>query len=70
MATSTDKLSSAKDLFKAEFTGLFDNPLSDNEIERAKNFLVGQHEASMQRSDSQAMSMALMEAYGIGYVTL
>ena len=29
--------------------------------------MVGQHEASMQRSDSQAMSMALMEVYGIGY---
>ena len=67
MATSTDKLSRAMDLLRAEFTGLKDTPLSSNEIERAKNFLVGQHEASMQRSDSQAMSMALMEAYGIGH---
>ena len=67
MATSSDKLIRAKELLKAEFKNLFDNPLTDHEIERAKNFLVGQHEASMQRSDSQAMSMALMEVYGIGY---
>ena len=67
MATSSDKLIRAKELLKAEFKNLFDNPLTDHEMDRAKNFLVGQHEASMQRSDSQAMSMALMEVYGIGY---
>ena len=49
MATSSDKLSRAMDLLKSEFLALKETSWSF-EIERAKNFLIGQHEASMQRS--------------------
>ncbi len=38
-----------------------------SELDRAKNYIVGNHEMEMQRSDSQAMTMALMELYGIGF---
>ena len=33
----------------------------------AKNYLVGSHESEMQRGDAQALTMALMELYGVGH---
>lgn len=43
------------------------SPPSEDELQRAKNYIVGSHESDMQRGDSQAMTMALMDVYGIGY---
>lgn len=37
------------------------------ELERAQQYLLGSHEADLQRGDSQAMTMALMGVYGVGY---
>jgi zinc protease len=44
-----------------------ETPPTAEEIERSKNYIVGSHEMDLQRSDAQAMTMALMELYGIGY---
>lgn len=38
-----------------------------NEVERARNYIVGSHEMSLQRSDAQTSTMALMDIYGYGF---
>jgi len=42
-------------------------PVSDDEIERAKKWLIGTHETGLQTNRAQAMDMALNELYGLGY---
>ena len=37
------------------------------EVDRARNYIIGTHEMSLQRSDAQASTMALMELYGYGF---
>ena len=37
------------------------------EMDRARNHIIGTHELSLQRSDSQTSSMALMQLYGYGW---
>ena len=46
---------------------LIDAEPSTDELDRARNYVIGGHEISMQRADSQTMTMALMELYGFGY---
>ncbi len=41
--------------------------VTDDEIERAKKWLIGTHEISLQINRAQAMDMALNELYGLGY---
>jgi zinc protease len=42
-------------------------PVTDDEIERAKKWLIGTHEIGLQTNRAQAMDMALNELYGLGY---
>ncbi len=42
-------------------------PPTAAEVERAINYIVGNHEVELQRGETQAMTMALMEVYGIGF---
>ncbi|MBW1718794.1 MAG: insulinase family protein [Deltaproteobacteria bacterium] len=42
-------------------------PVTDNEIERAKKWLIGTHEISLQTNRAKAVDMALNELYGLGY---
>lgn len=67
IACSNDKADRALDALSAELTGLIAHPASEEELARAKNYLIGSHEADLQKGDAQAMTMALMQAYGIGF---
>jgi zinc protease len=42
-------------------------PVSDDELERAKKWLIGTHEIGLQTNKAQALDMALNELYGLGY---
>jgi len=42
-------------------------PITDEELERAKRWLIGTHEIGLQTNRAQALDMALNELYGLGY---
>ena len=67
LACATDKVDQALQGIFREFLDLQARPVTDAELTRAKNYLLGSHESDMQRGDAQAMTMALMQLYGVGY---
>lgn len=67
IACSHDKTPQAVEMMKKEFIDIVSNPPSESEIERAKAYIIGQHEMDMQRPESQASTMCLMELYGVGF---
>jgi zinc protease len=66
IACAPSKVEEAKRAIFYEFSQISATPVSSEELTRAKNYLIGGHEASMERGESQAMSMGLMTAYGVG----
>jgi zinc protease len=42
-------------------------PVTDDDLERAKKWLIGTHEIGLQTNRAQSMDMALNELYGLGY---
>ncbi|MBF0440606.1 MAG: insulinase family protein [Oligoflexales bacterium] len=68
IACLPEKASVARDALIDELNLLCEELPTENELERAIQYLIGGHESDLQRSESQAMTMALMEAYGIGYM--
>ena len=50
-----------------EMAAMATDLVTTDELSRARNYIIGSHEIDLQRCDSQAMTMALMELYGIGY---
>jgi zinc protease len=67
IACAPAKLEVARAELMKEFKNLIDTLPSAEELARAKNYLIGGHEEELQRGDAQAMTMALMELYGVGY---
>ncbi len=67
MACSPHKLQEAEEGIQKLWRELCEKGVTQDELDRARNYLIGNHEADMQRADSQAMSMGLMELYGLGY---
>ncbi len=67
LACSPDKKQKALTAMKAEFEKLTETLVSPEELARAKKYIVGNHEMSLQKTDSQSATMALMELYGLGY---
>jgi zinc protease len=67
IACKPDKQEQALFGLKQEFILVIDQLVSDEELTRAKNHLVGSHKIGLQRTSSQAMTMALMELYGQGW---
>jgi zinc protease len=67
IATAPGKLQEAVSGMKLEFKKMSEEFVTDEELMRAKAHLVGSHEMDMQKADSQVMTMALMELYGVGY---
>ncbi len=67
MACSPHKLKEAEDGIEKIWDDLCKKGVTQDELDRARNYLVGSHESDMQRADSQAMTMGLMELYGLGY---
>ena len=67
IACAPTKAGQALASLEREMYALCETPVESAELERAKNYIVGSHEMDLQRGDAQAMTMALMELYGIGY---
>lgn len=67
IACAPEKKAQASQALIDELNINWQTPPTTDELERAKNYIIGGHETDMQRSESQAMTMALMESYGIGY---
>ncbi len=67
MACSPHKLKEAEEGIEKLWYDLCAKGVTQDELDRARNYLVGSHEGDMQRADSQAMTMGLMELYGLGY---
>jgi zinc protease len=66
IACAPGKVEEAKSAIFDEFAQISQELVSSEELTRAKNYLIGGHEAGMERGESQAMSMGLMSAYGVG----
>nr|MBF0221867.1 insulinase family protein [Desulfobulbaceae bacterium] len=66
IGTSPDKKQEAIDSAWKELDRMRNEPISDEELKKAKNIIVGHYELSLQTNGSQAMDIALSEAYGLG----
>ena len=67
MACSPEKVEEAVVGLEGELYRLKKEVVSEKELFRAVEYMVGGHVTDLQRADSQAMTMALMEVYGFGY---
>ncbi|MCX6129357.1 MAG: pitrilysin family protein [Proteobacteria bacterium] len=67
MACSPHKLQDAEFGIRKVWDDICKYGISQDEIDRARNYLIGGHESDMQRGDSQSMTMALMELYNLGH---
>ncbi len=67
LACKPDKVRQALDGLYAELSKISSEAVTDEELERSKNHILGSHEIGLQRTSSQAMTMALMELYGVGW---
>ena len=67
IACAPDKQAEAVATLDQELQALCRTPPDNEELQRAINYLRGGHESDLQRCEAQAMTMALMEAYGFGY---
>lgn len=67
IGTAQDKLETAERGLKAELEKVREAGITREELERAQRYLVGTHEIALQRASARAGTMALNEAYGLGY---
>ena len=67
MATSPDTLKKAIDGVKNELEKLIKDGIKKEEVENAKEYVLGQFLIGLQTNSQQAISMALNERYGLGY---
>lgn len=67
MATSPANLGQAIDGIRAQLKRVVDEPVSAAELERAKRYLAGAHDISLQRRAAVAATLALSESYGLGW---
>jgi zinc protease len=67
MATSPENLDVAVAGIQEELAKIRDKPVAKQELERAKKYLVGTHEISLQRRAALASTLAFHECYGQGW---
>ncbi|MGF1511532.1 MAG: M16 family metallopeptidase [Myxococcota bacterium] len=67
VATSPEKESLAWSGVESHLRSVVSDGVLEEEVERARRYLLGIHEIGLQRASSRASSMALMEAYGLGF---
>lgn len=67
LACKPDKVEQALFGMKKEFDLISSELVSVEELDRSVQHIVGSHEIGLQRTSSQAMTMGLMELYGIGW---
>lgn len=66
IGTSPEKLAEAEAGIRDELDKVLQGPVSEEELERAKRYLIGSHAIGLQRNSARAASIALDEAYGLG----
>jgi len=67
IGTAPGKESEAIDGIKNEITKLLKSGITEDELNRAKNYIVGNFEISLQQNASQAGKIAFDEIYGLGW---
>jgi zinc protease len=67
MATKPGSLTEAVSGIEEELIKVRDGGVTKKELERAKNYIVGNYELSLQKNMAMAMIMATDELYGLGY---
>ena len=67
MGTTPEKLEKALELLKEELLTISQGAISEEEIAKAKHYVIGKYEMSFQRFHSQAAFLSFDELYGIGY---
>jgi zinc protease len=67
IATAPEKVKEAIKGIKEELKKVITSPVSEEELARAKKYLIGTYEIGLQSNASQASDLALNEAYGLGY---
>jgi zinc protease len=66
IGTRPDKKEEAIKALWKQIYSIREEPVSETELQRAKNILIGSYELSLQTHSSQALEMALNETYGLG----
>jgi zinc protease len=67
IATSPENLTVAVSGIEDELRRIADTPVTKAELERAKRYLVGAHEISLQRRAALASTLAFHDCYGVGW---
>src|SRR5205085_4293804 len=67
IATSPENLQVAVSGIEDELGKIASSPVPKTELERAKRYLVGAHEISLQRRAALASTLAFHECYGVGW---
>jgi zinc protease len=67
MATAREKVDRARSSLERELHKISSKGITTEELNWARSFLIGNHEIGLQRTSAQAMTMALMELYGLGW---
>jgi zinc protease len=66
IASAPDKLDQSLDGLRSELGKIAAGPISDEEFDRARNYLIGTQAVSLQRYGTQAALLSLDELYGLG----
>lgn len=66
MGTSPEKLADAEAGIRAELDKVVQEPITEEELQRARRYLVGSHAIGLQKNASRAAVIALDETYGLG----
>jgi zinc protease len=67
MGTHPDKLETAIQGVLRELKKVKEEGLTEDEVERAKRYLIGNFEIGLQTNGAQANQMSLDELYGLGF---
>ena len=69
IGTSPDKLSEAEAAIRTELRRATDELVGPEELERARRYIAGSHDISLQRRSARGAFIAFNEAYGLGYLS-
>jgi zinc protease len=70
LAVSPEKVGRATEAVLEELQRVTTSPLSEEELSRAKRYLIGSFEIGLQRNSAVAADMAFNERYGLGFDAL
>ena len=68
IACSHEKVETALAMFQAEFKKLCNHKVGEEELERAKKYLIGQHDIGLQKKSALCNLIAFDETYGNDYL--